>query len=110
MTSSSSSSLSLSAASLHQLIAICPIKLKPSNYLIWKTQITQLMQTLKVGEIIVKDPPYSVIVDKKRGEVPNPKEEDQKDSIDQAMAFQAQKTQGNFGRGRGNSFRGRGQG
>ncbi|KAH0678477.1 hypothetical protein KY284_019562 [Solanum tuberosum] len=26
------------------------------------------------------------------------------------MAFHAQKTQGNFGRGRGNSFRGRGQG
>ncbi|KAH0639560.1 hypothetical protein KY290_036824 [Solanum tuberosum] len=37
-------------------------------------------------------------------------EDNENDSVDQSMAFQAQKTQGNFGRGRGNSFRGWGQG
>ncbi|XP_075088534.1 uncharacterized protein LOC142170506 [Nicotiana tabacum] len=36
-------------------------------------------------------------------------EDSEKDHVDHAMAFQAQKTQGSFGQGRGNSFRGRGQ-
>lgn len=33
-----------------------------------------------------------------------------KDHVDQAMAFQAQRTQGSFGRGRRNFYRGRGEG
>ncbi|XP_070034394.1 uncharacterized protein [Nicotiana tomentosiformis] len=36
-------------------------------------------------------------------------EDSEKDHVDHAMAFQVQKTQGSFGRGRGNSFRGGGQ-
>ncbi|OIT03203.1 hypothetical protein A4A49_57448, partial [Nicotiana attenuata] len=63
----------LSPSSLHQLIAICPIKLKSSNYLIWRTQILQLMQTLKVDKVIKEEPPAESIEDEK-GEInPNPK-------------------------------------
>ncbi|OIT38994.1 hypothetical protein A4A49_56276, partial [Nicotiana attenuata] len=55
------SSLALSSSSLHQLITICSIKLKPSNYLVWRTQILQLMQTLKVTTVIKEEaPPESI--------------------------------------------------
>lgn len=52
--------LSLSAASLHHLMAACPIKLKPNNYLIWRTRIYQLMQVMKVTKLVHKDKPKEV--------------------------------------------------
>ncbi|KAH0655099.1 hypothetical protein KY290_030901 [Solanum tuberosum] len=44
--------MSLSTSSLHHLIVACPFKLKPTNYLIWRTQIMQLMQVMKVTNLI----------------------------------------------------------
>ncbi|KAH0753619.1 hypothetical protein KY290_023889 [Solanum tuberosum] len=44
--------MSLSTSSLHHLIAACLVKLKPTNYLIWRTQIMQLMQVMKVTNLI----------------------------------------------------------
>ncbi|KAH0746164.1 hypothetical protein KY285_007821 [Solanum tuberosum] len=61
MAASSSSSLGLSPSSLHQLITICPIKLKPSNYLVWRTQILQLIKTLKATSIIKDEAPSETI-------------------------------------------------
>ncbi|KAH0745682.1 hypothetical protein KY285_007339 [Solanum tuberosum] len=73
MAASSSSSLGLSPSSLHQLITICPIKLKPSNYLVWRTQILQLMQTLKVTSIIKDEAPSETIENAEGEPSPNPK-------------------------------------
>ncbi|KAH0679281.1 hypothetical protein KY284_020366 [Solanum tuberosum] len=43
---------SLSTSSLHHLIDACPVKLKPTNYLVWRTHIMQLMQVMKVTNLI----------------------------------------------------------
>ncbi|KAK4732121.1 hypothetical protein R3W88_025109 [Solanum pinnatisectum] len=76
MAASSSSSLGLSPSSLHQLITICPIKLKPLNYLVWRTKILQLMQTLKVTSIIKDEAPSETIENAEGEPSPNPKFED----------------------------------
>lgn len=51
-----SAASSFSFGSLSQLIAISSIKLKPYNYLIWRTQILQVMQTMKVSYLATDDP------------------------------------------------------
>ncbi|PHT37811.1 hypothetical protein CQW23_21384 [Capsicum baccatum] len=127
-------SSSLSPSSLHQLITICSIKLKPSNYLVWRTSILQLiMQTLKVTAIITDEAPSETIEDAAGEPTPNPKfaEWEERDVLvrhkygrvlriptynykpedadephsKSTVAFVAQKSQG---RGRGNYYRGRG--
>ncbi|OIT35490.1 hypothetical protein A4A49_02714 [Nicotiana attenuata] len=45
-----------STASLHHLIASCPVKLKPSNYLIWRTQMMQLIQVMRLNYLIEGKP------------------------------------------------------
>ncbi|KAH0729980.1 hypothetical protein KY289_001168 [Solanum tuberosum] len=50
--SSLSASLSISTSSLHHLMVVCPINLKPTNYLIWRIQILQLMQVMKVTKLV----------------------------------------------------------
>ncbi|KAH0647510.1 hypothetical protein KY290_033507 [Solanum tuberosum] len=42
----------MSTSSLHQLIAACSIKSKSTNYLIWRTQISQLIQVMKLTYLI----------------------------------------------------------
>lgn len=44
--------------SFHNWFAICTVKLKPSNYLVWRTQITQLMQAMTVQNLVTKEPPF----------------------------------------------------
>lgn len=46
------STKTMSTSSLHQLIAACSIKLKPTNYLIWRTQISQLIRVMKLTYLI----------------------------------------------------------
>ncbi|OIS99603.1 hypothetical protein A4A49_23651 [Nicotiana attenuata] len=46
----------ISTASLHHLIASCPVKLKPSNYLIWRTQMMQLIQVIRLNYLIEGKP------------------------------------------------------
>lgn len=45
-------SITLSATSLHNIITICIVILKPSNYLVWRTQMTELIQAMKVQNLI----------------------------------------------------------
>ncbi|OIT28917.1 hypothetical protein A4A49_65065, partial [Nicotiana attenuata] len=45
-----------STSSLHHLIASCPVKLKPSNYLIWRTQMMQLIQVMRLKYLIEGKP------------------------------------------------------
>lgn len=73
MAASFSTIFDLSPSSLHQLIAICPIKLKPSNYLVWRTQLLQIMQALKIDKIIKDDPPLQKIENEKEKYIPNSK-------------------------------------
>lgn len=56
-TMASTSSLYFSFGSLPQLIAICSIKLKVSNYLLWRTQFLQLMHTMKITDLVPEEPP-----------------------------------------------------
>uniref|UniRef100_A0A2N9I850 Reverse transcriptase Ty1/copia-type domain-containing protein n=1 Tax=Fagus sylvatica TaxID=28930 RepID=A0A2N9I850_FAGSY len=70
---SSSTSFSLSAGNLHNLITIVSIKLKASNYLIWRMQIFPLIQSLQLLNHLTDDAPQSTI-QKESGEIlPNPK-------------------------------------
>uniref|UniRef100_A0A2N9F269 Reverse transcriptase Ty1/copia-type domain-containing protein n=1 Tax=Fagus sylvatica TaxID=28930 RepID=A0A2N9F269_FAGSY len=70
---SSSTSLSLSAANLHNLITIVSVKLKASNYLIWWMQILPLIQSLQLMNHLTDEAPDSMIL-KESGELnPNPK-------------------------------------
>ncbi|KAH0679474.1 hypothetical protein KY284_020559 [Solanum tuberosum] len=73
MASSSNTTLALSPSSLHQLIAICSIKLKPLNYLVCRIQVLQLIHTLKIDEIIKGELPSQNILDEKDEPIPNPK-------------------------------------
>uniref|UniRef100_A0A2N9I3R3 Reverse transcriptase Ty1/copia-type domain-containing protein n=1 Tax=Fagus sylvatica TaxID=28930 RepID=A0A2N9I3R3_FAGSY len=70
---SSSTSFSLSAANLHNLITIVSVKLKASNYLIWRMQILPLIQSLQLMNHLTDEAPDSMIL-KESGELnPNPK-------------------------------------
>ncbi|KAH0728435.1 hypothetical protein KY284_004300 [Solanum tuberosum] len=51
-----SSTNTLSTSSLHHLISFCSIKLKPTNYLIWRTQMSQLIQVMRLIYIITEPP------------------------------------------------------
>ena len=44
----------LSTSSLHHLILSFSIELKTMNYLIWRTQMTQLFQVMRLTEIITE--------------------------------------------------------
>ena len=44
----------LSTSSLHHLILSCSIKLNPMNYVMWRTQMTQLIQMMRLTEIITE--------------------------------------------------------
>ena len=44
----------LSTSSLHHLIPSCSIKLKPTKHLLWRTQMTQLIQMMRLTEIITE--------------------------------------------------------
>lgn len=59
---SASNTNTLSTSSLHHLIASVSIKLKPSNYLIWRTQILQLIQVMRLAYLI-KDEPKAITTD-----------------------------------------------
>jgi hypothetical protein len=65
---SSSTSFSLSAANLHNLITIVSVKLKASNYLIWRMQILPLIQSLQLMNHLTDDAPDSMIL-KESGEL-----------------------------------------
>ncbi|KAH0678087.1 hypothetical protein KY284_019172 [Solanum tuberosum] len=47
----------MSTSSLHQIIAACSINLKTTNYLIWKTQISQLIHVMKQTYLITENEP-----------------------------------------------------
>ncbi|XP_015169970.1 uncharacterized protein [Solanum tuberosum] len=57
-----SASNTLSTSSLHHLIASVSIKLKPSNYLIWRTQMLQLIQVMRLTYLI-RDEPKTIITE-----------------------------------------------
>ncbi|KAH0646954.1 hypothetical protein KY284_034838 [Solanum tuberosum] len=46
----------LLTSSLHHLISSCSIKLKPTNYLIWRTQMSQLIQVMRLTYLITEPP------------------------------------------------------
>ncbi|KAH0755844.1 hypothetical protein KY290_026114 [Solanum tuberosum] len=45
----------MSISSLHQFIAACSINLKPTNYLIWRSQISQLIHVMRLTYLITKN-------------------------------------------------------
>lgn len=69
---SASSNVSLSAQGLHHLINIVSIKLNPANYLVWKTQILPLIESLKVAKYLHQEPPAELSTSDKGEAVPNP--------------------------------------
>uniref|UniRef100_A0A2N9F7M8 Reverse transcriptase Ty1/copia-type domain-containing protein n=1 Tax=Fagus sylvatica TaxID=28930 RepID=A0A2N9F7M8_FAGSY len=58
----SSTSFSLSAGNLHNLITVVSVKLKASNYLIWRMQIFPLIQSLQLINHLIDDAPKSTIL------------------------------------------------
>ncbi|KAH0707717.1 hypothetical protein KY289_012793 [Solanum tuberosum] len=59
----------MSTSSLHQLITACSIKLKPTNYLIWRTQISQLIQVMKLTYLVYEPSKSSCSTGQTAGEV-----------------------------------------
>jgi hypothetical protein len=70
---SSSTSFSLFAANLHNLITIVSVKLKATNYLIWQMQIIPLIQSLQLMNHLTKNAPESKILKESSEAIPNPK-------------------------------------
>jgi hypothetical protein len=70
---SSSTSFSLSAANLHNLITIVSVKLKATNYLIWRMQIIPLIQSLQLMNHLTENAPGSKILKESSEAIPNPK-------------------------------------
>ena len=58
--SSTTSSLSLSAAALHHLITVVSVKLNLTNYLVRRMQILPLIESLKVKDLITEGLPEEV--------------------------------------------------
>ena len=69
----SSTSFSLSAGNLHNLITVVSVKLKASNYLIWRMQIFPLIQSLQLMNHLIDDAPESTILKESSEKIPNPK-------------------------------------
>lgn len=62
---------SLPVQSLHHLISILSIKLNTSNYLIWRTQILPLIQSLGVENHLQEESPAEFTVNDKGEKVAN---------------------------------------
>ncbi|KAH0655082.1 hypothetical protein KY285_029964 [Solanum tuberosum] len=56
----------MSTSSLHQLIVTCSVKLKQANYLIWRIQISQLIQVARKVVVVEKDAKDSDNIDDKK--------------------------------------------
>ena len=69
----SSTSFSLSASNLHNLISIVSVKLNATNYLIWRMQIFPLIQSLKLMNHLTDDAPKPKILKESSESIPNPK-------------------------------------
>lgn len=67
----SSSNISLSAQSLHHLISIISIKQTATSYLVWKTQILPLIESLKLAKYFHQEPPAEWSTFGKGEAVPN---------------------------------------
>ena len=69
----SSTSFSVSASNLHDLISIVSVKLNATNYLIWQMQIFPLIQSLKLMNHLTDDAPKPKILKESGESIPNSK-------------------------------------